>query len=120
MFLKSNYMNRSKYYKLKINLIILYILNLTDLFFTKYLLAVEPTMFREANIFLEPIINGVGPYFLKIILVGGVLYYWYFMSRKSDDKEMNRSLVASIGLLIVYLGINILHLFNLFIMFYFK
>ena len=38
-------------------LITLYILNLTDLFFTKFLLWKAPDLFREANSFMKLIIN---------------------------------------------------------------
>ena len=120
MFFKVNYLDKNRYYKFKTNLIILYLLNLSDLFFTKFLLAVEPTMFKEANIFLEPIIGGVIPYFLKIVVIGAVLYYWYFRSIKFSEKEIKQSLIASIGLLILYIGINLLHLFNLFFMIYLR
>lgn len=120
MFFKSNYLRKNKYYRLKVNLIILYLLNLSDLFFTKLLLTLEPTMFKEANIFLEPIIDGVFPYFLKIVVCGSVLYYWYFRSRESSKKEMRRSIITSIGLLIFYILINLLHIFNVILMFYLK
>lgn len=109
MFLKNNYLMENKYYKLKVNLRILYVLNLSDLFFTKILLAIEPTMFKEANIFLAPVIDGALPYFLKIIVCGGVLYY----CKESNEKEMKISIIASRGLLIFYTLINLLHLFNI-------
>lgn len=112
MFFKNNYLMENKYYKLKVNLRMLYVLNLSDLFFTKILLAIEPTMFKEANIFLAPVIDGALPYFLKIIVCGGVLYYWYFRSKESNEKEMKISIIASRGLLIFYTLINLLHLFN--------
>ena len=120
MFFKSNYLRKNKYYKLKVNLRILYVLNLSDLFFTKILLAIEPTMFKEANIFLAPVIDGALPYFLKIIVCGGVLYYWYFRSKESNEKEMIRSIITSIGLLSFYTLINLLHIFNVMLMFYLK
>lgn len=120
MFFKSNSLDQSKYHKLKGNLIILYILNLSDLFFTKFLLCVEPTMFKEVNIFLAPIIGGVWPYFLKVLVIGGVLYYWYFRSRESNEKEMKRSLIVSVVLVMFYIIINLIHIFNLWLMFYLK
>ncbi len=120
IFFKSNYLRKNKYYRLKINLIILYLLNLSDLFFTKILLAIELTMFKEANIFLAPVIDGVLPYFLKIIVCGGVLYYWYFRSKESNEKEIIRSIITSIGLLSFYTLINLLHLFNVILILYLK
>lgn len=120
MFFKTNYLNKSSYYKFKINLTILYLLNLSDLFFTKFILTIEPTMFKEVNIFLEPIIGGISPYFLKIVIVGVVIYYWYAKSREFSEKELKLSLITSIGLLIVYILINLLHLFNMVYMFYLK
>lgn len=116
MYLKGNYLNINIYYKLKVSLIILYILNLSDLFFTKTLLRIEPNMFKKANVILAPIIGGIAPYFLKIIVVGLVLYYWYFRSSKSNEKEIKRSLVVSWGLLVFYILINCIHIFNCFLL----
>ena len=118
MVLKEIYFNNTKYVKLKINLIALYVLNLSDLFFTKIILKVEPTMFREANIFLAPIIDGIIPYFLKIIVIGAVLYYWYFRNRESNDKELKKSMIASLIMVVLYGMINLLHLFNVALIFY--
>ena len=112
LLLKSNYLKENKYHKLKINLIILYLLNLSDLFFTKLLLKLEPTMFIEANVFLAPVIDGLLPYLFKIVVIAIILYYWYFRSRYSNEKEIKRSLIASIGLVSFYILINLLHLFN--------
>ena len=102
--------SREKLVKL---LITLYILNLTDLFFTKFLLWKAPDLFREVNLFMNLMINGVEPYFLKIGVFAVVLIYWYWRSEKSNITQMKRSIFVgklSIG---AYTIINIMHLINM-------
>ena len=120
IFSKGVYFKDISYSRLKLNLIILYLLNLSDLFFTKVLLNTAPDMFREANIFLLPIVGGMAPYFLKIIVIGGVLYYWCFRSKESDKKDLKRSIIASIIMIVLYGAINLLHLFNVALLIYLK
>lgn len=93
-------------------LITLYILNLSDLFFSKVLLWKAPELFNKFNMFLKPMIQGAMPYFIKIILVAIVLSYWYWKSEKSNITQMKRSLLISKILLGVYIFINIIHLIN--------
>ena len=53
-------------YKLKKILFFLYLLNLSDLLFTKFLLTSAPDLFIEVNFFLNTIIDGIVLYFFKI------------------------------------------------------
>lgn len=96
-------------------LITLYILNLTDLFFTKFLLWKAPDLFREANSFMKLIINGIEPYFLKIGVFALVLIYWYWRSEKSNLTQMKRSIFVGKVLIGAYAIINIMHLINMII-----
>ena len=99
--------------KLGNSLIILYILNLTDLFFTKFLLWKAPDLFREINLFMNLMINGVEPYFFKIGVVALVLIYWYWRSEKSNITQMKRSILVGKLLIGAYIIINIIHLINM-------
>lgn len=94
-------------------LIVLYILNIVDLLFTKFLLFKAPDLFKEINIFLKPIINGVEAYFIKMVVMALVLIYWYLRSGKSNITQMKRSLFTINILIGVYIVINILHLINM-------
>ena len=94
-------------------LITLYILNLTDLFFTKFLLWKAPDLFREANSFMKLIINGIEPYFLKIGVFALVLIYWYWRSEKSNITQIKRSILVGQILIGAYVLMNVIHLVNL-------
>lgn len=96
-------------------LIILYILNITDLIFTKFLLWKAPDLFSEVNIFLKPIIHGIEPYFIKIGIMALVLIYWYWRSEKSNITQMKRSIFTGKILIGMYIAINVMHLINLII-----
>lgn len=96
-------------------LITLYILNISDLIFTKFLLWKAPDLFLEANIFLKPIIHGAWPYFIKIGLMALVLIYWYIRSEKSNITQMKRSILVGKIMIGLYIAINIMHFINLMI-----
>lgn len=101
-------------------LVILYILNVTDLLFTKFLLSSAPSMFMEINMFLNPIIDGVAPYFMKIGGMAVVLLYWYWRSKESNIRQIRRSILV-VKIIIGFYGlINIMHLINLVIYFVYK
>lgn len=106
--------------KLNKNLLILYLLNLSDLFFTKFLLSSAPDLFREVNPFLNPMIDGLMPYIVKIGIMALVLFYWNVRSKRSTPKQLKRSIIISKVLLVLYCGINLLHLVNLGVFIFFK
>ena len=54
-------------------LIAIYILNIIDLIFTKFLLWKVPDLFNDVNMFLRPLIYGLEPYFLKIGVMALIL-----------------------------------------------
>lgn len=99
--------------KLRKFLIVLYILNIIDLIFTKFLLLKAPDLFREINIFLKLIINGTEVYFIKIGIMALVLIYWYLRSEKSNVTQMKRSIFTGKILIGMYILINIIHLINM-------
>ena len=107
-------------YKLKKILIFLYLLNLSDLLFTKFLLTSAPDLFIEVNFFLNTIIDGIVLYFLKIGGMALILAYWYYRSEKSTIIQMKRSLLASKVLISVYAIINLIHIINLVIYYFFS
>lgn len=99
--------------KLRKFLIVLYILNIIDLIFTKFLLLKAPDLFEEINIFLKLIINGTEVYFIKIGIMALVLIYWYLRSEKSNVTQMKRSIFTGKILIGMYILINIIHLINM-------
>lgn len=107
---------RSKFSLLNKYFIVLYGLNISDLFFTRFLLNADPHLFIEANIFLRPIINSWQIYLVKIVLLALVLLYWYRRSKKSTEKQLRNSIFVSRILVIAYSLINCLHLLNLIIL----
>lgn len=107
---KESYKLLSKYF------IILYGLNISDLFLTRFLLNSDPNLFFEANIFLKPIINSWQIYLVKIVLLALILIYWYIRSKKSTNGQIKNSILVSKILIVVYGLINCLHLSNLIIL----
>lgn len=94
--------------KFKQKLIILYILNITDLFFTQYLLSTG--FFSEANGIMQPIVDKPIAWLVKGVLLLLILIYWYKRSAYSNDIQFKRSMkVLSIGI-IFYILINISHI----------
>lgn len=94
------------------NLAFLYLLNLIDLLWTKLLLQFGDGLFTEINLFLNPLINGAAPYFLKIFLFLFVLFYWYKRSLSSTVKELKLSLNMSKICIGFYSLIILIHIFN--------
>ena len=96
-------------------LVVLYTLNILDLIVTKVLLWKAPDLFSKENIFLNLIIYGLEPYFLKIGLMALILIYWYWRSEKSNITQMKRSILVGKILIGVYILINVMHVINLII-----
>lgn len=90
-------------------LILLYILNVTDIIFTLTLL--ETGFFREINIFMvNAVQNPLISVILKILFPAGLLYYLYRSIRPSDNEQLR---AANIGLLIsltIYSLVNLSHI----------
>lgn len=90
-------------------LIILYLLNVSDIIFTLALL--QTGLFREINIFMvNAVENTLLSLFLKIIFPAILLYYLYKRVSLSEKKQLH---AANIGLLIsmtLYSLVNLSHI----------
>lgn len=90
-------------------LILLYILNVSDILFTLALL--RTGLFQEINIFMVSVVESpLISIILKIILPAGTLYYLYKRIRLTDAKQLR---AANIGLLIsltLYSLVNLSHI----------
>ena len=103
------------------NLIILYMLNISDLLFTKFLLGKAPELFFEANVLLKQVIYGnVMPYILKIWFMAMLLIFWYSRTKHDDPKQLKKSILISRIAVMIYGVVNILHFVNLYIFFTLK
>ena len=94
-------------------LIAIYILNIVELIFTKFLLWKVPKLFNNVSKFLNPLIYGLEPYFLKIGLMALILIYWYWRSEKSNITQIKRSILVGQILIGAYVLTNVIHLVNL-------
>lgn len=94
-------------------LIAIYILNIVELIFTKFLLWKVPKLFNNVSKFLNPLIYGLEPYFLKIGLMALILIYWYWRSEKSNITQIKRSILVGQILIGAYVLMNVIHLVNL-------
>ncbi len=113
-----NYINNREVKELGRKLAFLYLLNLSDLFFTNVLLGRFSEFFYEANKMMRPMVNTIYMYILKVGVILLILLYWYHRSRKSDDKQYKRSIIASEVLIGIYSIINLIHLINIGIVIY--
>ena len=98
-----------------IKLLLFYILNLTDLIFTQFLLFKAPNCFVECNKFLQPIITDFQGVVIKIVIPLILTAYWFFRMRKADSKDYKISNVAILAVILFFIIINIMHIFNLII-----
>ena len=69
---------------------------------------------------MEKLVEFVSNNYIWFIVIGGVLYYWCFRSKESDKKDLKRSIIASIIMIVLYGAINLLHLFNVALLIYLK
>lgn len=88
---------------------IIYILNITDIFFTLYLL--NSQMFVEANFFMRAVVKNFGESILLKVAVPLVLLYVLFKRMKSAT--ITQLLISNkiINIcLFLYIGINMFHI----------
>lgn len=96
-------------YFIRKKLIILYILNVTDILFTLALL--ETGYFKEANIFMASAVESpLMSFVLKIIFPAILLYILYKRICLADNKQLHAANIGIIIALIMYTLINISHL----------
>ena len=104
LFIKNYTLENIKY-----KLIILYLLNVTDIIFTFLLLATG--FFIEANLLMAKAVQSLSTSFiLKIILPAGLFFYLYLRMKKANEKQLKQSNIILNIATAVYGIINIFHL----------
>lgn len=99
----------------KYKLFIFYILNLTDILFTQFVMLKMPDLFFEANPFLAPIIHTHYALLLKVFVPAILLWYWSTRFEKATLKEKKVANISINTLTFIFLIINVFHLLNVFI-----
>lgn len=90
-------------------LIILYLLNVSDIVFTLALL--QTGLFREINIFMiNAVENTMLSIIMKIIFPAGLLYYLYKRVSLSDKEQLHAANIGLIISLTLYLLVNLSHI----------
>lgn len=93
---------------IKHKLLILYLLNVTDIFFTLLLLATG--LFVEANMLMAKAVESITVSFiLKIILPAALLFYLYIRMKNANVKQLKKSNTIINIAIIFYSLINISH-----------
>ncbi len=99
-------------------LILLYLLNVTDILFTLGLL--QTGFFSEVNIFMVHAVQSpLASFLLKILLPAGLLYYLYRKSCQSDGAGMKATNIGINISLSIYVLVNLTHLIWLALLPYF-
>lgn len=92
----------------KTKFFIIYILNVTDILFTLYLLS--SNMFVEVNIFMIPIVQNTGESILLKVIIPLILLYVLFKRMKlaTTSQLLISNKIINVCLLF-YIGINMFH-----------
>lgn len=99
-------------------MLLLYILNVTDLFFTKFLL--NTGLFFEANPIMAMALQSFFAVFtLKLALPALLLAYLDYRTAKADERTARVVFWALFAMITVYLAVMLLHIFLLGISGYF-
>ncbi|WP_458414809.1 DUF5658 family protein [Schinkia sp. CFF1] len=94
---------------LRSKLLMLYILNVTDLIFTQILLS--SGYFTEANIFMSSAIQSFSASFmLKVVMPALLLLYLYYRIQSASEGQLKRANMMVSGITGIYLIINVSHL----------
>ncbi|MGL5479926.1 MAG: DUF5658 family protein [Clostridium sp.] len=104
-----NYIKSSTNKSVKNKLLLLYILNISDIIFTLILLQTD--MFIEANFTMQKIV--LDPILSLVIKVGFVGILVFFVYRRLEDANNQQLKIGNIfvsGMLIVYIIINSFHI----------
>jgi len=102
---------------LRIKILVLYLLNVTDILFT--LLLLSTGNFIEANIFMVMIVgNPMLCLGLKIVFVALLLKYICIRMERATIKQLRQSNLLINGILTLYTLINICHLTWIFMYFW--
>ena len=91
-------------------LIAIYIMNVTDIIFTIFL--VNTGMFLEINAIMAPIVNNrqLLSIIIKIAIPFVLLFWVYGRMRKATEKQLYQSNILTNGCLIFYVLVNISHI----------
>ena len=94
---------------IKQKLLILYLLNVTDICFT--LLLIDTGFYIEANLLMAKAVqNLLVSFLLKIVLPAALLFYVYIRMKKANEKQLKQSNIILNIATAVYFIINISHL----------
>ena len=92
----------------KKKLIIIYILNVIDIVFTIAL--IKSGWFAEANGFMQSLVQStLMSYVVKITIPAILLFYIYMRVKNSDKKTLKMTNIGLLIPLIMYIGVDILH-----------
>lgn len=90
-------------------LAIIYVLNVTDIIFTLFLL--NTGLYTEVNIIISKAIKTpIAGFFLKIILPGILFIFIYFRMKTATDKQLKQSNFIINGAIVLYSLINSFHI----------
>ncbi|WP_040413626.1 DUF5658 family protein [Clostridium thermobutyricum] len=100
----------SSYEKIKIKLLLIYILNISDFIFTIFLINTE--MFYEGNFLMTSFVeNPLKGFILKVVIIGLVLFFLGILFRYANKLELYHiNYIVLLGLTL-YTSVNILHVF---------
>jgi hypothetical protein len=94
---------------IKYKFLILYLLNVTDIFFT--LLLLSTGLFMEANTLMVKAVQSLSASFLlKIVLPAALLLYLYLRMKRASEKQLKQSNIVLNIATAIYALINISHL----------
>jgi len=92
----------------KKKLIIIYILNVIDIVFTIAL--IKSGWFTEANGFMQSLVQStLMSYVVKITIPATILFYIYMRVKNSDKKTLKMTNIGLLIPLIMYIGVDVLH-----------
>jgi len=104
-----NFLRKYSFEIIKKKLILLYLLNLTDIIFTLFLL--NTGFYKEANSLMASTVqNPLGSLALKSILPAILILYLFKRMQKATDKQLKQSNFIINGAVIIYFLINISHI----------
>lgn len=106
----------NKMLKFRKKLFILYYLNILDIIYTKILL--KTGYVQEINGIMNNIMHTPLIWILKIIVFPLVLLFWLFITKRGKEKKFKISNSCLNVCVIAYFIINLMHLFN-FLLYYF-
>lgn len=104
-----NFIRRYQLSNLKIKLLLLYLLNISDISLT--IILVNTGLIIEANPLMANIItNSIATFFIKVLLPAVLFVYLYIRLKTATVKMIKLTNYCLIGLIGFYLIINVLHL----------